>query len=68
MMAMTVATACSVTICDPLVFQSGNPVPLSMATNGGGSMSLYRGSLKCAMNTPRFYEGSNSVLMARKTR
>uniref|UniRef100_A0A7S0F2A5 Uncharacterized protein n=1 Tax=Hanusia phi TaxID=3032 RepID=A0A7S0F2A5_9CRYP len=62
MMAMTVATACSITVCDPLVIQSGNAVPLSMA--GSGSMKLYGGSLQCAMNTPHFYEGSNAVLMA----
>ena len=64
-MAFTVASACVVVLCDPMV-QQGNAalLPLSNANAKDGSWQLYKGTIFCVVGTESFNSGTNSVLMA----
>lgn len=64
-MSMSVATACTMAVCDPMVVSSASPmakpVPLSLST---GTPYLFQGAMRCATGTPYATAGGNSVIMA----
>jgi FtsH-binding integral membrane protein len=65
MMAFSVATACVMVTCDPLVVDAkgGEAKPLSQWPPGA-SLGLAGGELQCAIGTPYANKGIESVLMA----
>ena len=64
--SFSVATACVVALCDPMVVtQNQQLLPLSIAVQGTpGNLKLYQDSYYCAVGTPVEQAGSNAVLMA----
>jgi len=63
--AITIATACAVTMCDPMVTPTrsmSDAVPLSLAPRGG--QLLLAGPLTCAIGTEAANQGINSVVIA----
>mmetsp|Transcript_581 Transcript_581/g.1227 ORF Transcript_581/g.1227 Transcript_581/m.1227 type:complete len:340 (-) Transcript_581:80-1099(-) len=66
-MALTVATACAVSMCDPMVSPTGgtgDAMPLSMITQASGGLRVAGGALMCAIGTDAAKEGLNSVVLA----
>lgn len=60
--SFSVATACVVTLCDPMVETDDKALsPFSLA---GGMGHLYKGEVYCAVGTDAEKSGSNAVLMA----
>ncbi len=62
--SFSVASACVVTLCDPMVQQGSVLVPLSYANATGDRIQLYNNALYCALGTEQERSGTNSVLMA----
>ena len=60
-MSFTVATACVITLCDPMVQSGSSILPFSLAK---GPVHLYSGGLFCAVGTPQYTLGANTVLLA----
>jgi len=64
--AITVATACAVTMCDPMVTPTASmddAMPLSLETTRVG-LRLAGGTLMCAIGTEAANDGINSVVIA----
>eukprot|EP00291_Cryptomonas_curvata_P027921 CAMPEP_0172206614 /NCGR_PEP_ID=MMETSP1050-20130122/33324_1 /TAXON_ID=233186 /ORGANISM="Cryptomonas curvata, Strain CCAP979/52" /LENGTH=235 /DNA_ID=CAMNT_0012885733 /DNA_START=184 /DNA_END=891 /DNA_ORIENTATION=- len=59
--SFTVASACVITLCDPMVQSGSSILPFSLAK---GSVHLYSGGLFCAVGTPQYTLGANTVLLA----
>ena len=63
--SFSVASACVVVLCDPMVQQrNGVVLPLSYSNASDSGTQLYRGSVLCAVGTARAQSGTNNVLMA----
>ena len=62
----SVASACVVALCDPMVVtQQQQLLPLSLAVKGGaGNIALFENSVYCAVGTEVEQHGTNAVLMA----
>ena len=61
-MSFSVATACTMAVCDPMVVSTAGIVPFSMAKTA--AVDLAGGTVQCAVGTPYALAGGNSVLMA----
>ena len=64
--SFSVATACVVVLCDPMVVTGQQEIiPLSLAKDGpAGSLALFQNSVYCAVGTASEKSGTNSVLLA----
>ncbi len=64
--SFSVATACVVVLCDPMVVTSRQEVlPFSLAKDGAaGALTLFQDSVYCAVGTASEKSGTNSVLLA----
>jgi len=62
-MSMSVAAACSSTVCDPLVRDGMNVIPNSISSDPY-HLPLQGGVLQCAIGTPHSEKGGNAVIMA----
>jgi len=60
-MALSVATACTMAVCDPLVVTPSGVMPLSISK---GAISIAGGAITCATNTEYAVAGGNAVIMA----
>jgi FtsH-binding integral membrane protein len=64
--SFSVATACVVVLCDPMVVTGRQEIlPFSLAKDGTpGGLTLFQGSVYCAVGTASEKSGTNSVLLA----